>query len=87
MNYKKWLYTGLGIFVGSGLLGFLVPLWGISSSFKALETNESASIGAVQGGIEIALYSTIFFMITGGVGVILFVIGCVKAYRNARSQP
>jgi biopolymer transport protein ExbB/TolQ len=51
-DYKKWLYAGAAILLIS-LLGLILgTYWGISSSFAALETNESASIDAMSGGIK-----------------------------------
>jgi uncharacterized membrane protein len=86
MNYKKWIYSGVAIFIGSVVAGILVPFWGISSSFKALEKAETAGIETVQGGIEWALYSTVFFIVTALVGLVLVVVGSVKAYRYSKSN-
>jgi hypothetical protein len=84
-NYKKWLYSGVAILLVS-LLGIIIgTYWGISSSFAALETNETASIDAVSGGIRAALICQILFTITGFVGVIHVVIGGIKAYRHSKS--
>ncbi len=84
-NYKKWLYSGIAI-IAVSMLGVIIGIgWGISSSFDALKTNESAGIGAVGGGLYAALIFNILFMITGLVGVMLLVIGCIKGYRHSKS--
>jgi biopolymer transport protein ExbB/TolQ len=80
-NYKKWLYTGAAIFTGSSVAGVLGTLWGVFSSFDALKTNESAGIGAVGGGIEKALFFTVFFLITGLAGFVILIIGIFKMRR------
>ena len=77
-NYKKWLYAGAAIFIGSIVAGIIGVIWGISSSFDALKTNESAGIGAVGGGIEAAFYSTVFFTITGLAGLAILLAGVFK---------
>ena len=84
-NYRKWLYSGMAIFVVSTLGAIIGIGWGISSSFEALKTNESAGIGAVGGGIYTALIFNILFLITGLVGIALLVIGCIKGYRHSKS--
>lgn len=84
-NYKKWLYSGIAILVISLVGGFVGVYWGISSSFSALEMNESAGIGAVGAAdIYTALIFTILFIFTGSVGMILLVIGGIKGYRRSR---
>lgn len=80
-NYKKWIYSGAAIFIGSSVAGILGTLWGVFSSFDALKTNESAGIGAVGGGIEKALFFTVFFLITGFVGFVILIIGILKMRR------
>jgi biopolymer transport protein ExbB/TolQ len=80
-NYKKWLYSGLAIFIGSNVAGILGIIWGVFSSFDALKANESAGIGAVGGGIEKALFFTVFFLITGFVGFVILIIGILKMRR------
>lgn len=77
-NCKKWLYSGAAIFIVSIPAGIVGAIWGISSSFDALKTNESAGIDAVRGGIEAALYSTVFFTITGLIGLAFLMIGVYK---------
>jgi hypothetical protein len=84
-NYKKWLYSGLTIIVVSTLGAILGIGGGIYYSFDALKTNESAGIGAVGGGIYAALVFDILFLITGLIGTILLVIGCIKGYQHSRS--
>ena len=83
-NYKKWLYSGIAILVISLVGGLVGVYWGISSSFSALEMNESAGIGAVGAGIYMALIFTILFIFTGLVGMIFLVIGGIKGYRRSR---
>ena len=80
-NYKKWLYSGAIIFIVSFPAGIIGAIWGISSSFDALKTNETASIDAVSGGIEKALFFTVFFLITGLVGFVILIIGILKMRR------
>jgi biopolymer transport protein ExbB/TolQ len=80
-NYKKWLYSGAAIFIVSNIAGLVGLAWGIYSSFDALKTNESAGIGAVGEGIGSALFFTVFFLITGFVGFLLFIIGVLKMRR------
>lgn len=84
-NYKKWLVSGVAISLGSIAAAVFATYWALSSSFAALETNESASIDAVGGGIETALYFNILFTITGLIGLVLITIGGVKAYRHSKS--
>lgn len=84
-NYKKWLFSGAAIFLGSSVAAVIAVYWGISSSFAALETNESASIDAVQGGIETAFFFNLVFAVTGLIGIVLIAIGSIKAYRHSRS--
>ena len=84
-DYKKWLYSGTATFIVS-ILGAIIGVgWGISSSFNALKTNESAGIGAVGDGIYTALIFNILFIITGLIGIIVLVIGCIKGYRHSKS--
>lgn len=83
-NYKKWLYTGIASLVISLVGGFVGVIWGISSSFSALEMNESAGIGAVGNGIYMALIFNILFVFTSLVGMILLVIGGIKGYKHSR---
>lgn len=84
-NYKKWLYGGVAVLVISLVGGMVGVYWGISSSFSALEMNESASIGAVGDGIYTALIFNILFLLTGLAGMILLVIGGIKGYRHSRA--
>lgn len=84
-NYKKWLVSGTAIFIGSNIAGVIGAIWGISSSFEALKTNETASIGAVGGGIEKALFFTVFFLITGFLGLVILIIGLLKMRRFKKS--
>ncbi|MGQ0542699.1 MAG: MotA/TolQ/ExbB proton channel family protein [Blastocatellia bacterium] len=84
-SYKKWLYSGIAILAISLVGGLAGALWGISSSFSALEMNETASIGPVGDGIYTALIFNILFVCTGLVGMILLVIGGIKGYRHSRS--
>lgn len=86
MNYKKWLYTGIAIFVGSLLLGTLGTVWRMYSSFAALETAENAGIGPVGAGIENALIFTAGGLVGSALGTVLIVIGGVKAYRSSKSK-
>lgn len=86
MSYKKWIYSGLAIFAGSVAAGVIGTLWGISSSFRALETNETASIDAVRGGIEWAFFSPILFACTALIGLVFVVVGSVRSYRHSQSR-
>ena len=82
MSYKKWLFSGIIIFVGSLLLGFLGMIWGIHNAFDALRTNETAGIGQVGVGIETALISTVVSIIGIIIGLVLIIFGIVKAKQN-----
>lgn len=86
MNYKKWLYSGIIIFVASLTIGFLGVFWFINNSFNALKTNETAGIGAVGNAIENAIYFNIFAIIGKLTGIIFIVIGGIKAYKQNKSQ-
>jgi biopolymer transport protein ExbB/TolQ len=87
MNYKKWLFSGIIIFIVSILVGILGTVWGIYNSFDALKTNEGASgIGEVGAGLENAVFASAFSLIGSLIGLILIVIGGVKAYRQ-RKEP
>ena len=63
------------ILVGGGavlfILGLLGTAGGMYESFDSLKTNESAGIGAVGGGIELALIGAIGSII----GLLLFIAG------------
>ena len=83
-NYKKWLYSGIAVLVISLVGGIVGVYWGISSSFSALEMNESAGIGAVGDGIYTALIFNILFLFTGLVGMIVLVIGGINGYKHSR---
>lgn len=80
-NYKKWLYSGAAIFIGSNIAGLVGLASGIYSSFDAMRATESAGIDAVGDGIGSALFFTVFFLITGFVGFLLFIIGVLKMRR------
>lgn len=73
------------ILIAVGVLIIVASLFGIVAgivgSFYALETNESAGIGAVGAGIRFALISNIAFF----VGVIVLGIGLIKLYRDKKS--
>lgn len=84
-NYKKWLYSGLAIVVVSMLGAVIGVVWGMSSSFAALKTNESAGLGAVSSGIYTALIFNILFLVTGLIGIIVSVIGGIKGYRQSKA--
>jgi biopolymer transport protein ExbB/TolQ len=86
MNYKKLLYGGIIIFVGSFLVGILGTVWGIYGSFDALKTSEGAGgIDMVGVGIENALLWTIFGIIGAIIGLVLVTIGGVKGYRQGKN--
>ena len=64
-----------------GLLLCLGPIGiagGIYKSFDSLKTNESAGIGAVGGGIELALIGTVVSVI----GLLLLISGVIVFYRK-----
>lgn len=82
MRYKKWLFSGIVIFVGSLLLGFLGMIWGFRNAFDALRTNETVGIGQVGAGIENALISTIAAIIGLMIGLIFIIFGIVKAKQG-----
>lgn len=86
MNYKKWLFSGAILFLGSFLVGILGTVWGIYGSFEALENNETAGIGSVSVGIENALIFTVFAIIGSIVGMILMIFGGIKAYRQSKMK-
>jgi len=87
MNYKKLLYGGIIVFIVSTLVGILGTLWGIYNSFDALKTNDGASgLGNVQAGLNNAFIASAFWLIGSLIGLILIVIGGVKAYRQNKSQ-
>ncbi|HSK74125.1 MAG TPA: MotA/TolQ/ExbB proton channel family protein [Pyrinomonadaceae bacterium] len=85
MNYKKWLFGGAVLFLGSIVVGILGTVWGIYSSFKVLGNSE-AGIGSVGAGIENALIFTVFAIIGSIVGMILMIIGGIKAYRQSKMK-
>ena len=74
------------VLIGIGVLLILVSLIGIVAgiflSFQALKTNESAGIGAVGSGIQLALVSNIVFF----VGLLILIVGLVKFYRDRKPK-
>lgn len=82
MNYKKWLYGGLVVFLFSSVVGLLGTVWSIYGSFDELKSAENAGIGSVGVGIENALYSTILGLFGSVVGITLILVGIIKAYRR-----
>jgi len=64
-----------GLLVGLGPIGIV---GGIYRSFASLKTNELAGIGAVGGGIELALISAILSV----VGLLLLVAGIIVVVVN-----
>ena len=80
-NYKKWLYAGAAIVIGSIVAGVLGTFLGILSSFSGFESNESAGIGAIGDGIYAALFFTVFFLITGFGGFVVMLTGFIKMRR------
>jgi len=80
-NYKKWLYSGVAIFIVSNVAGLVGLAAGIYSSFDAMRAPESAGIDAVGDGIGSALFFTFFFLITGFVGFLIFILGILKMRR------
>lgn len=73
----KILVIAGGLLVGLGPIGIV---GGIYKSFASLKTNESAGIGAVGGGIELALVSAILSV----VGLLLLVAGIILFVVNKR---
>lgn len=82
MNYRKWLYSGITIFIVSVLIGVVGTVQGVYSSFDALERAESAGIGPVGAGIQNALIFTIVGLVGSALGLILLGVGALKAYRS-----
>ena len=73
---------GVVLLTVSILIGLGGTIWGIYSSFDALHTNESAGIGAVGGGIQNALVSTIVSIIGSAIGIILIIVGAIRSRRS-----
>lgn len=71
----------MAIFIASNIAGLVGLASGIYSSFDAMRGNESAGIGAVGDGIGSALFLTSFFLITGFVGFLIFLVGILKMRR------
>lgn len=87
MHHKKWLYSGIIIFIVSLLAGVLGTVWGVYDSFDALKTSEGAAgIDAVGAGIRNALLWNIFGITGAVVGIILIVIGAVKNRRQSKLE-
>lgn len=70
---------GIALVTLCPLGGLAGTIWGIYRSFGAMVTNESAGIGAVGGGLELALVFTIFGLLGTSFGVILILLGTRKS--------
>ena len=81
-NFKGWFYSRLAIILASILVGLLLTIFGISSSFDAMKTAETAGIGNVTGGIDTAIVGigvSFLGLIVGGVFVF---VGFNKSRRK-----
>ena len=76
--FSKILIGGGSLIIFVGVIGIV---GGILRSFQALKFNESAGIGAVGGGLQLALVGTILCF----VGLLVLVFGCIKLYRDKRA--
>lgn len=86
MNHKKWLYSGIAVFIVTTLIGILGTFWGVYSSFDALERAENSGIGPVSAGIQNALIFTIVGLLGSTIGIALIVVGGIKVYRQSKSE-
>jgi hypothetical protein len=85
-SYKKWIVTGVVIFLGSAVAAIVVTHLGIYFTFDNLEKNLMQSIAASKFALEMVLLVDIVFGITGLIGLVFLAIGCVKAYRHSKSS-
>ena len=86
MHYKKWLWSGIIVFILSVLVGVVGTVGGIFGSFYALQTNDGTQpIDDVGAGIQNAFYSNIFSAIGIVIALILIAVGGVKFYRQRKS--
>lgn len=85
MNYKKWLYSGIAIFVGSLLVGILGTIYGVYDSFDALKRSGDEGIGVVGADIQNALIFTTAGIVGSVLGTALISVGGVKAYRGSKT--
>ena len=76
--FSKILIGGGSLIIFVGVIGIVS---GILRSFQALKFNESAGIGAVGGGLQLALVGTILCL----VGLLVLVFGCINLYRDKRA--
>lgn len=81
-SLSRITFVGIVLVIISPLLGIAGTIWGIYGSFEALETNESAGIGAVGAEIQKALVFTICGILGTVVGVLLIVFGIRKARQS-----
>ena len=86
MNYKKLIYGGLILLSASLIIPSLIGIWFSYDAFNALRTSQTAGIGAVQGGMLTAMIISFFGLIGFAVGVILIVVGFMKANRQAKTD-
>jgi hypothetical protein len=78
MNYRKLLYTGVGVFFLSTIVGIAGTIWNISGSFDALEKAENSGIGPVSDGIERAMIFSFIAVAGSLVGIGLMIFAAVK---------
>ncbi len=82
MKTNRWLISGIVIFLVSILIGVAGITQGILRSFVALDQAENAGIGAVSSGLESALIFNLISLIGSVLGIVLIVMGSVRAYRS-----
>jgi biopolymer transport protein ExbB/TolQ len=83
MNHKKIITYGVVVLILSILIGIVGGVWGITSSFAGMKTNEGAGISVVAQGIEFAVMSTTISILGSLVGVILIIVGGVKGSKKS----
>lgn len=84
MNHQKLIYSGLILLSASLIIPGLIVMWGIYNSFESLRTSQTAGIGAVGGGIGVGVIASFAGLIGFVIGVILIVVGFMKANRQAK---
>lgn len=86
MNYKKWLFSGILVFVGSSLIGTAGTFWGVYATFDAAEKAEITGMAPVVSATESALAFTVGGIAGSVVGILIIIVGGVKAYRKSKAD-
>jgi biopolymer transport protein ExbB/TolQ len=81
IKVQKGILAGAALFMLSPVVGVFGAMWGIHSSFSALNDNETSGIGAVGGGIWEALVFTIAGLVGALVGLVLIVATVAKSRK------